>query len=459
MVDNHAGRTRLRTEAQGPRLDLWDDLPGFAVVLADDHTIRGASRGFGDRFGEWSGRRCYEVMRRRTEPCVVCPTWGVFEAGDRRHWTWTDHEGRSYEVVDRPLGEEAGRSLVLEIGLDVTDRKRLEAALGESEDRYRLALETMGEGVVVLQDARIKFANARAARLGGYTVDELLAGSIAPLIHPDDRELILGRHVERIAGRDLPEMYECRLIRKDKTVWWAQVRGARFYWDGRPATLSFITDVTALKTAQQALEASREEKEALARQTHHRLRNQVQIISSLVSLQSSLGPSRGGVGAARAVQSRLAALEFIQDVLHRSGPSTRVDLRALARALAEELGGRFAAPATGIDLEVHGHPVPVDPDRALCCGLIIHELIGNALKNAFPRGGPGLISVGISQQSDGVVRVVVADNGLGLPPGGMASPPTSLGLSFVRHLVEDRLAGRLSLASGSGTRCTITFRP
>jgi len=396
-------------------------------------------------------------MRRRSEPCVVCPTRGVFETGDPQQWNWTDRDGRSYEVFDHPFGEEAGRSLVLEIGLDVTDRKRLEAALGASEDRYRLALETMGEGVVVLQDARIKFANARTARMGGYTVDELLAGSIAPLIHPDDRELILGRHIESIAGRELPEGYECRLIRKDKTVWWARVRGARFYWDGRPATLNFITDITSLKTAQQALDALREENESLARRMRHGLRNQVQIISSLVSLQSSLG--RNSAGAARAVQSRLAALEFIQDVLHRPGPSTHVDLQALARALAEESGRRFAAPAAGIDFEIEGHPVWVDPDRAASCGLIVHELIGNAVQNAFPRGGRGLISVGTSQGPDGDVALTVADNGLGLPPGEMASPPTSLGLALVRHLAEDRLAGRLAVASGSGTRFTITFRP
>ncbi len=459
MVDDHARRTRPRTGNQGPALDLWDDLPGFTVVLADDYTIRGASRGFGQRFGPWSGRRCHEVMHRRSDPCVVCPTRGAFETGEARQWTWTDHDGRSYDVFDHPFGEEAGRWLVLKIGLDVTDRKRLEAALGESEDRYRLALATMGEGVVVLQDARVKFANARAADLAGYTVDELLAGSIAPLIHPDDRELVLGRHVERIAGRELPEMYECRLIRKDKTVWWARVRGARFYWDGRPATLNFITDVTALKTAQRAAEAIHEEKEALAGQMHHGLRTQVQLISSLVSLQASLGGNHGGAGVARAVQSRLAALEFIQDVLHRSGPSTRIDLRALVRDLAAELGQRFGAPATGIDLEVTGHPVLVDPDRAVSGGLIVHELIGNALEHAFPRGGPGLITVGASQGPDGDVELTVADNGLGLSPGEMASPPSSLGLALVRHLVEDRLAGRLAVASGSGTRFTITFRP
>ncbi|MBU0514393.1 MAG: PAS domain S-box protein [Proteobacteria bacterium] len=486
MDDDNAGRTRLRAElerrrrdderlrsgsraaaaspvpwpeAGRPGLDVWDDLPGFAFLLADDHSIRGASRRFGERFGDWSGRNCYEVLRHRSEPCVVCPTWRVFETGDPQRWDWTDHDGRSYEVFDYPFGEEDGRPLVLEVGLDVTDRKRLEASLRESEDKYHLALETMGEGVVVLQDARIKFANARAGRMAGYPVDELRTGSIARLIHPDDREPILQRHIERIAGRELPEVYECRLVRKDQTVWWAQVRGARLYWDGRPATLNFITDITALKTAQQTLEATRQEKDAVAREMHHRFQSQIQVISSLLSPQTSPGRDPDGVRAVTKAQSRLATLGLIQDILHRSGSLTHVDLHAFARSLTDELGWRFGAPAAGIDLEVNGPPVYVDPGRATCCGLIVHELVGNALKNAFPQGGPGLISVGASLESDGAVQLTVTDNGVGLPPGWDASPPSSLGQALVRRLVEDRLGGRLVVASESGARFTITFRP
>lgn len=459
MNEHDNSRPRPRADLEGGALDLWDELPGFAVVLADDYYIRNASRRFGETFGDWSGRRCHEVMRNRSEPCVVCSARRVLETGVSQRGDWTDHHGRSYRVFYHPHGEENGRKLVLEVGLDVTERQRLETALRESEDRYAQVLETMAEGVVVLQDAKIKFANARAARMAGYTIDELLSGSVARLIHPDDRELILGRHIQRIAGAPLPEMYELRLIKKDKTIWWAQVRGERLYWEGRPATLNLITDITALRAAHQELEATRREKEAITREMQQRLHSQVQDISSLCSPQSPPGADQARPQADKESQPRLAALGLVQDVMHRSGTLTPVDLHALVRSLIDELGRRFDAETAGIDLEVKGQPVFVDPVRTACCGLIVNELVGNALQYAFPLEGPGLISVATSPGPDGEVELTVTDNGLGLPPGWDVSPRPKLGLTLVRHLVEDRLGGRLVVASGSGARFTITFRP
>jgi len=126
-------------------------------------------------------------------------------------------------------------------------------ALRRSEERYRLLVENARELIVVAQDGRIKYANPRVAEFSGYSLDDLALRPFADMIHPDDREMVLERHQKRLRGEEIPPVYSFRIIDKEGRTRWLEISAVRIQWEGRPATLNFLTDITERKRAEEAL--------------------------------------------------------------------------------------------------------------------------------------------------------------------------------------------------------------
>jgi PAS domain S-box-containing protein len=141
-------------------------------------------------------------------------------------------------------------------GKDITERKKMENALKDSEEKYRVLVENAGEAVVVAQDERIKYVNPRAKQIMGYSYEELLAMPFAQLIHPDDRKTVEKRYVERLHGQSPPGNYSFRVVCKTGEILWVEINTALITWENKPATLNFLTDVTERKIAEEALQQS-----------------------------------------------------------------------------------------------------------------------------------------------------------------------------------------------------------
>ena len=141
---------------------------------------------------------------------------------------------------------------------DVTERVRMERALAESEERYRLLVENANEAIVVAQDEGLKFANPQASQLMGYSREELTSRPFLEFIHPDDRQMVEERHLMRLAGEELPHVYPFRIIHREGDTKWAEINAVRIDWEGRPATLNLLTDITERKQAEEALRESEE---------------------------------------------------------------------------------------------------------------------------------------------------------------------------------------------------------
>jgi PAS domain S-box-containing protein len=436
---------------------VLDRLPGLVFIQGADNSVRWANRRVREEFGDYRGRACFEVKRGRSEPCVVCPAVRIFESGRPEHWDWTDRQGRSYRMRGLLLESAQGEPLVLTHGLEVTAQNRLEAALQEAEGRFRLVLDHAGLGIVVVQDAQVKMANDHACRMAGYPFDEITSGSIAKLIHPEDRDLVLQRHVDRIAGREMPDVYECRFVKKDKSLWWGAVRGTRFYWEGEPATLNFITDVTAAKRIAEHIETAVQEKEVVVREMHQHLKNNVRILSSILSVEDLLAESGWPRRVIKETLSRLAVVGLIHDVLRRSRSTTHVDLKAFARGFIAELGRLLGPAAAGINLDAPGRPVYVAFDRAVACGLIINELARNA--SVHSQGCFTGVSLSIGQNGHGWIKIGLTIDGRGLPAGTDLTDDRFPGLNLVRELVTDQLDGQVETVSGPPVQVTATFQP
>jgi two-component system NtrC family sensor kinase len=139
---------------------------------------------------------------------------------------------------------------------DISQMVRAEAALRESEEKYRSVVENAGEAIYIAQDGKIKFANRRTFEVIHYTQDELFSRPFADIIHPEDRELVVRRYTQRLEGEDTVPMYSFRIVDRDGTIKWLELRASPIQWEGRPATLNFVTDITESKQAEQALKES-----------------------------------------------------------------------------------------------------------------------------------------------------------------------------------------------------------
>ncbi len=146
---------------------------------------------------------------------------------------------------------------------DITDRKRAEEALRESEENYRSLFENANEAIFVAQDGKLVFLNPRTVIMIGYSAEEILSRPFIEFIHPDDRDMVIDRHVRRMKGEEISQIYDFRIIHKDGNVRWVELNVVAINWKGRTATLNFLSDITERKQAEEALRESEERYRAL----------------------------------------------------------------------------------------------------------------------------------------------------------------------------------------------------
>jgi PAS domain S-box-containing protein len=154
-----------------------------------------------------------------------------------------------------------GKGVIGGVGIieDITERRRSETALRESEEHYRSLVENADEAIIVIQDGKIKFVNARAVEAFGYSVQEFMSIPVFELVHPEDRDMVVKRYLEKINGDAAPTRYTYRALHKKGLVAWIEISSILISWEDRPATLNLITDITDRKKAEDALR-EREEK-------------------------------------------------------------------------------------------------------------------------------------------------------------------------------------------------------
>lgn len=210
------------------------------------------------------------------------------------------------------------------------------------------------------------------------------------------------------------------------------------------------------RKAEAALLASLGEKEALLKEVHHRVKNNMQVITSLLRLESN----RVGHATTRVVlkdmQNRIHSMAALHETLYRSGNFAEVNLADYLRQLIRQLRVSLATGPQKIEFHLELEGITLDLDRAVPCGLIVNELISNALKHAFPAGRSGSIWIGLHRAGADSVRLEVRDDGVGLPPGLDATRATSLGLQMVSDLTR-QMRGTCSVGPGASVAFRVTF--
>lgn len=296
------------------------------------------------------------------------------------------------------------------------------------------------------------YVSPQVENLLGYSQREWVADPVLwyERLHPDDRRK-LDEEFARGCITGGPFRADCRFLTRDNKVVWVHGE-ARLIKDTRGAPLllqGVAFDITETKRAEEVARASLREKETLLKEIHHRVKNNLQVTSSLLRLQAERVQDESARRALRESQGRIRSMALVHELLYRSKDLSSVDLGEYIRDLTRQLLRSHAVDPSVVRVESKLALVPLPIDIAVPCGLILNELVSNALKHAFPGGRRGTIYIEL-QPGEAFNALVVRDDGVGMPADFDLSKALTLGMRLVRTLA-DQIDGKLVMRTDGGT--------
>jgi two-component sensor histidine kinase len=281
------------------------------------------------------------------------------------------------------------------------------------------------------------------------------------LVHPDFREIVRSRvKHSKEQGVSLP-MLEEKFQKVDGSAIDVEVTGMLISYEGRPAHQVAMRDITERKRADEALQSTLREKLALLNEVHHRVKNNLQVITSLLRLEASRSALPDTRNVLQEMQGRIRSMALLHETLYRSGTFAAVDLGGYLKQLATEAFRAQASSHSAVVLKLELASVQVSMDLATPCGLLINELISNCLKHAFPDGRGGEVRVELQvlpALASGATpcRLTVSDSGVGLPEDWETRSSQSLGLQLVSDLSR-QIGAQLSIKLAPGSEFALSF--
>ena len=214
-------------------------------------------------------------------------------------------------------------------------------------------------------------------------------------------------------------------------------------------------DITEKKLIQEQMRETISEKEILLQEVHHRVKNNLQVISSILNLQSSYVKDENSLSILRESQNRIKSMSFIHESLYQTKDFAHIEFRDYILSLSKNLIHSYSLSKDKITLRTKLSQIFLSLDQAIPCGLIVNELVSNSLKYAFEKDKEGEIFISLEENKN-ILTLVIGDNGIGLPPGFDYENSESLGLQLVYTLV-DQLDATIKVETTNGTKYLITF--
>ena len=385
----------------------------------------------------------------------------------------------------------------------IAERRKAEKVLKESEERLDLALKGTNVG---LWDWNVQtgtmIVDERWANIVGYTLKELSPISIETwdkLTHPHDLRRSYELFESHFARKT--EYYQCEARMKHKNGEWVWVfaQGKVFEWDNnknplrmagtllditnrkqaeeelrkyrlhleelvkeRTAQLTEVNkdleaEITERKRAEELIKTALKEKEVLLKEIHHRVKNNLQLINSLLNLQSRRIHDDKDATIFEECKNRVNSIALIHEKLYESEDLANINYGEYVRSLTTHLFNSALSSLPGVALKIKADDVFLKVDKAIPCALIINELVTNAIKYAFPQDQQGEIIVILKSADEGKVTLTIADNGVGLPADFNMNNSETLGMQIINALVK-KLHGSLKIDTGKGTTFTMGFQ-
>ena len=350
---------------------------------------------------------------------------------------------------------------------DITERKKAEKELRMSQVYLVNAMDLanlaswefdVSNNQYIFNDRFYSMFGTTAEKEGGYTMS--VEDYSNKYIHPEDVQFIVDGMKKTLKAQEsaFGTNLEHRIIRSDeKTRYMAvRIRIVRATKNHGAYAYGTIQDITKIKIAEKGLKESIGEKEILLKEIHHRVKNNLMIISSLLSLQSRYIEDKASQEMFKESQNRARSMALIHERLYQSTDLKRINFGDYIRSLATELFNTYGANFGHIKLKINVEDIFLDINTAIPLGLIVNEIITNSLTHAFPEGKTGEINVEFHPKDDHY-EFTVKDDGIGFPDDIEFQTTDSLGLQLIINLT-DQINGDIELDRSNGTALKITFK-
>jgi len=460
------------------------------------------------------GKKCYELWEGPLCRSSSCAMKQILSGKTQYKYEWEEIQAggqKAFYVVTavpyrNPEGEIVG---IIENFTDMTERKEAEEAHRRSEERYAMAAKAGQVGVWDwdLESGEI-FLDPNLKAMLGYENHEIKnqIDVWAAFVHPDDRDRVMKEATPFLEGKSPRYEIEHRMCHKDGSMRWFLARGSliRNEEDKAVRMVGTDSDITELKKAHEALQKARsnlalrvkertaelekmnrelkveiqereraeerlkvslEEKEILLKEIHHRVKNNLQVISSLLHLQSEYIQDEKTLAVFKESRHRVRSMAMIHEQLYQGGNLESINFGSFIPDLMNYLSHSYGLETRPIELKIQVDEIMLHIDLAIPCGLIIYELVSNALNHAFPweaqAGTAGeqvfLVAIDFKENGEGDYTLSVMDNGIGFPDDLDHREAKSMGLQLVAMLVR-QLSGSFELDRRDGTAFRIQFK-
>lgn len=337
----------------------------------------------------------------------------------------------------------------------ISERKR-------AEERLRLhgtIIKNMAEGVNIIriEDGIMVYVNTSFEKMFGYNPDEMIGKNVAMLNAPTDKTPEdTKKTIMDILSKTGEWHGEIENIRKDGTRFWCHANVLVFEpSDYGKVIVSVHTDITDQKKAQEQILRSLQEKEVLLKEIHHRVKNNLNVIASLLSLQSRYIKEPASVGIFEECRNRINSMALIHEKLYQTTNFSRIDFKEYLNSLIFMLSSSYIHMGDKVCVHTDIEDLSLDIDTAMTCGLMTNELVTNCLKHAFPENRDGTINISLFSEN-GKHILSVRDNGIGLPDRFDLMSTNTLGLQMV-NMFTKQLEGTMHVAVNNGTEIRISF--
>jgi PAS domain S-box-containing protein len=427
----------------------WRVLVPATVVVAADHFLRGLF---------WP-QSVYGVLTASEWRWLEHAGWVLFE--DTFLFIAIRHGiGEMYSIAERTAQiESLNEGLEAHVASRTAELVAANSELQKSEERFRQIAENIREVFWITEpkDNKLIYISPAYEEVWGRTCESLpeISQMWRDTIHPEDQARVFATAENVRAGNDCDLEY--RIVRSNGEIRWVRDRAFPVSNDSGEVyrIAGIMDDVTESKQSIEQIKTSLHEKEVLLKEIHHRVKNNMQVITSLLSLQAKTISDKKALTVFEDSQNRVKSMALIHETLYQSKDLSRINFAEYLQKLVAHVSRSYRLRPNAVKINLHVNDVALPIDTAVPCGLIINELASNALKYAFPADTRGEVNITFGRTDD-QYTLCVSDTGVGLPPDFEPEQGKSLGMKLVRMLTS-QLSGEMEYRNGVGTTFQITF--
>jgi PAS domain S-box-containing protein len=333
------------------------------------------------------------------------------------------------------------------------DKKKSEEALRNSEKKFRKIFELSPATIVLLNnEGTVIEVNDRFEKILDYDKEVMLGKKVHNLsfLTSEAKEKVIKAFNDRMSGEEVPS-YEIEFIKRDGERGSAMVSGTQIYDEMGKIMygLAVISDITELKKTQDELKSLLSEKDILIKEIHHRVKNNLQIVSSILNIQAHSLKNEDIIDSFKKSHDRISSIALVHEKLYNFANLSRINFKEYINELANSIYNAFKESLGEVKLKTDIEDITIDINKAIPISLIINELLINSMKYAFPNQKSGRIYLNLKKEED-FLEIIIGDDGIGLPDTIDIHNPETIGLDIVNILVE-QIDGSIELNNNNGT--------